>query len=324
MHTIVTFGIIMTNMPSLPSTLPTDDGPLVSVVVPTYNDAEYIGTALESIAAQTYSMVEAVVIDSSGINWLESLAAETDWIEYAYQEPAGLSAARNYGIELASGEYVGFLDADDEWLPEKLAQQLSAFKAGADIVYSDALIVEEGKERRLSSLPIENPEAHYIDFLYEGGVPILSVVVRRSCLVTHRFDETLPAVEDRHLLARLFYEYEPARIGEPLVKYNRREDSMSSDANAMYSAELDAIESLLDRYEELESHIEELRMNARYKYGKRLLRTGHKSAARRELFDLIPDGYSDAQVLALLLVALMPIRGRQGLWWLERIQERFI
>lgn len=96
----------MSPRPSLPSTLPESDGPLVSVVVPTYEDAELVDAALESIAAQTHSAVEAVIVDSSGVDWLEALAAETDWIRYAYQEPAGLSAARNYGIDLAEGEYV--------------------------------------------------------------------------------------------------------------------------------------------------------------------------------------------------------------------------
>lgn len=310
----------MTTRPSLSETRPTT-GPLVSVVVPTYEDSEYVSSALESIAAQTHPNVEAILVDSSGVEWLESLADETDWVRYTFQEPAGLSAARNCGIDLAEGEYVGFLDADDEWLPEKLDRQLDVLESGAEVVYSDAYVAESGTRRRLTSLPIEDPETHYVDFLYEGGVPIPTVVARRTCFEAERFDESLPAVEDRHMVARLFREYTPGRVAEPLVVYNRRTNSMSSDADVMYEAEMAVLESLFDRYDELEPHREPLVWNARYKYGKRLLRTGHKRAARRELWELVHDGYRDPRVFALLLAAVLPVSGRRSLWWLERAQE---
>ncbi len=312
----------MSPHPSLPSTLPDSDGPLVSVVVPTYEDAEYIGGALESIADQTHTPVEAIIVDSSGVDWLESLAMETDWCRYVFQEPSGLSAARNYGIELAEGEYVGFLDADDEWLPEKLERQLEVFKAGADVVYSDAYVIENGDRFRLSSLPIDNPDHHYVNFLYEGGVPIPTVVARRECFESERFDESLPAVEDRHMLARLFYEYQPGRVTEPLVMYNRRSNSMSSDADVMYEAEIAVLDSLFDRYDELAPHRDKLYAKAQYKYGKRLLRTGEKRAARQELIAVIQGGYGDLRTFVLLSVTLLPVRGRRMLRYLERMQER--
>lgn len=307
--------------PSVPATRPDSDGPLVSVIVPTYQDAELIHRALESIASQTHSALECIVVDSSGVEWLEALAAETDWIRYSYQEPAGLSAARNHGIDLATGEYIAFLDADDEWLPEKLARQLPAFDEGADVVYSDAYIVEDGDQRRFSALSVEDAESHAVRFLYEGGVPIPTVVVRRGCLDTDRFDESLQAVEDRHLLARLFVEHQPARIPEPLVRYYRREESMSSDAEVMYDAETAVLDSLFERYPELQAHEEPLRRNATYKYGKRLLRTGDSRAARQALWSVIRDGSRDHRVMVLFVLSLLPVDGKRALWHLERVQE---
>ncbi|ERG94883.1 glycosyltransferase, partial [Haloquadratum walsbyi] len=223
---------------SLSKTRSDEDGPLVSVILPTYEDSEYIGSALRSIAAQTYSHVEVILIDSSGVSWLKSLADEVDWIKYSFQKPTGLAAARNKGIDLAEGEYVGFLDADDKWLPEKLDRQLDVLNNGVDLVYSDVYIQKEKIRRRVKSLPINDPETHHIDFLYEGGVPILSVVVRRRCLETECFDESLPAVEDRHIIIRLFHEYTPGRVAEPLAVYTRRADSMSSNADMMHKAEI--------------------------------------------------------------------------------------
>lgn len=312
----------MDSRPSLPETRPPNDGPLVSVIVPTYEDSEFIGPALESIANQTHSNVEPIIVDSSDVGWLESLAAGTDWIQYTFQEPKGLSAARNRGIDLARGDYIGFLDADDEWTPEKLERQLAVFDSGPDVVYSDAYIVEGDTRRRLTSLPIKNPEDHYVDFLYEGGVPILTVMARRECFEAEQFDESLPAVEDRHMIARLFHEYVPGRVAEPLAVYNRRTDSMSSDADLMYEAEMEVLNSLFNRYADLEPHREPLIRNARYKYGKRLLRTGRKRAARHELLDLLRDGYRDPRAFALLCASVLPISGRRLLWWLERAQDR--
>lgn len=307
---------------SLPATRPDSDDPRVSVVVPTYEDAEFVGRALESIAEQTYDAIEVVLVDSSGVEWLESLAAETDWVHYSFQEPSGLPAARNHGIELASGEFVGFLDADDEWLPGKLAAQMTAFETGADVVYSDAIVVEDGEERSFTALPVDDPATHAVTFLYEGGVPIPTVVARRSCLTAEPFDESLPAVEDRHLLARLFFEYEPARVAQPLVRYNRRADSMSSDAEVMYDAELAVLESLFERYPQLDDHRAALRRQARYKYGKRLLRYGDRQDARRELWSVIREGSRDLRVFVLFFVSLLPVDGKRSLWHLERIQQR--
>lgn len=312
----------MAPRPAIPATRPAGDGPTVSVIIPTYEDAAFVGDAIESVAAQTYGPLEAIIVDSSGVEWLAALAAETEWLRYTFQEPAGLAAARNHGIELATGEIVGFLDADDTWRPEKLTKQMEAVANGADVVYTDAYIDEAGQRRRLSALPVTDPDRHAVRFLYEGGVPISSVIARRACLVAEPFDEQLPAVEDRHLLVRLFAEYQPARVAEPLLVYTRREDSMSSDADRMYEAELRVLESLFERYPELARHETALRRKATYKYGKRLLRHGDRAAGRAALWQAIHQGSRDPRTLALFAVSLLPVDSRRSLWHLERLQEQ--
>lgn len=307
---------------SLPDSLRTGDEPLVSVVVPTYGDSEYVGDALESIAAQTHSNIEIVVVDSSDVEWLRDLAAAVDGFEYVFQEPRGLGAARNRGLDAATGEIIGFLDADDRWLPEKLEQQLAALDAGADVVYSDVYLVENGRKRRQSALPVRNPKTHYIDFLCEGGVPMPTVIARRECFETERFGEDLPAVEDRHLWARLFARYTPARVAEPLACYTRREDSMSSNAETMYETELTVIADLCNRLPDLASHREALERKAEYKYGKRLLRAGEGRAAREPLREVVAEGMSDPRALALLALAYAPAGHARLLGLLERVQER--
>ena len=311
----------MTPDVDLPASL-LGDGPLVSVVVPTYEDAEYLPDALGSIAAQTHGNVEVVVVDSSGVDWLRDLATETEGLEYVYQAPSGLSAARNAGIDAASGEIVAFLDADDRWAPEKLEKQLAALDAGADVVYSDVYLVEPEGTRYQSSLPVRDPERHHLEFLFEGGVPMPTVLARRECFEEERFDESLPAVEDRHMWARLFARYRPARIAEPLAYYTVREASMSSDAETMYDAEMTVIADLADRFPDVAAERAALERKATYKHGKRLLRLGEGEAARDPLRRAVADGVRDPRALALLAVAYAPAGHARLLRLLERAQER--
>lgn len=299
-------------------------GPLVTAVVPTYGDADYVGPALESVAAQTYGNVEAVVVDGSGVDWLESAADDIGGLAYVYQEPRGLAAARNRGIDESAGDIVGFLDADDRWHPGKLARQVAAIHDGADVVYSDVRVVTEGGESHVqSSLPVEDSDRHHVDFLYEGGVPIPTVVARRECLTAERFDEDLPAVEDRNLLARLFARFEPARVAEPLADYRRRADSMSSDAETMYRSELANLDHLARELPGVGPHRDALAALAAYKHGKRLLRAGRAGEARPMLRRVVLESPRTWRPLALFALALTPVDHRNALRRLERLQERF-
>ena len=120
--------------------------PEISVIVPTYNYAHFIGDCLDSIFAQTYKDFEVIVIDDGSTDdtarVLEKYKGE---IRYIYQENKGLPAARNTGIKAAQGEYLAFLDSDDLWLPEKLGEQVLFLRNEADmgIIFSDASAFNE-------------------------------------------------------------------------------------------------------------------------------------------------------------------------------------
>jgi glycosyltransferase involved in cell wall biosynthesis len=104
--------------------------PLVSVVIPVYNCDRYIVQAVESILNQTYSAYEIIVIDDGSQDHTSHvLQPYKNRIRYVYQDNQGVSVARNHGIELSKGEFVAFLDADDVFLPDKLAVQLAVFMA---------------------------------------------------------------------------------------------------------------------------------------------------------------------------------------------------
>lgn len=104
--------------------------PRVSVIIPVYNCDGYISQAIDSILAQTYQSYEIIVIDDGSTdNTRKAMEPYMEAIHYVYQENQGVSAARNHGIDLARGELIAFLDADDFFLPDKLTAQLRVFDA---------------------------------------------------------------------------------------------------------------------------------------------------------------------------------------------------
>lgn len=108
---------------------------LVSVIIPTYNRAHFIGDTLDSLLAQTFTNFEAIVVDDgSKDDTREVMARYIDpRIHYFYKENGGLSSARNFGFERVRGEFVAFLDSDDLWLPWKLAAQMELFRRHPEV-----------------------------------------------------------------------------------------------------------------------------------------------------------------------------------------------
>jgi glycosyltransferase involved in cell wall biosynthesis len=111
--------------------------PKVSVIIPTYNCAEYITQAIKSVLDQTYQDFELIVIDDGSTdNTRALLEPYLGSIIYRFQKNQGESVARNEGIEIAQGKYIAFLDADDWWVSSKLEQQVAAMDASPEAVLS--------------------------------------------------------------------------------------------------------------------------------------------------------------------------------------------
>jgi len=110
----------------------------VSVVIPAYNSGKYIRRALESVLAQTLKPDEIFVVDDNSTDDTAEIVRQFDPVRYIYQAHAGASVARNTGIEAATSEWIAFLDADDEWLPEYLHKQIELLKNNPDLVWTTA------------------------------------------------------------------------------------------------------------------------------------------------------------------------------------------
>ncbi len=296
--------------------------PLVSIILPTYGDFGHISSAIESIFEQTFSNYELIIVDSTGVSQLKSFCESHSALTYTHQKPQGPSAARNYGIDTASGELIGFIDADDRWRHDKLEYQVEKLQNGAEVVYSDTYLVDGNNKRYFTSLSVEDPKRHHIKFLYEGGVPMLTVMAHRQCFDRWKFDDSLHLAEDRNLLVKLFRDFHPERIPEPLAYYKRRNDSLSSDIDQMHHCELESIKKLCNCFPEVETHRRSLVANAHYKYGKKLLRSQRKSEARQQLVKAMKLGSRDARTIILTATSLLPIGGSAVLSSLETLQEK--
>jgi glycosyltransferase involved in cell wall biosynthesis len=129
------------------------DDPIVTVVTPTYNHAETLPRAIESVLDQTFEDFEYIIVDDASTDNTKSVVEpyDDDRIHYVRnEENKGGSAARNTGITKARGRYVAFLDADDEWLPGKLAAQVECLEERTEdwvAVYCDVVSERRGGER---------------------------------------------------------------------------------------------------------------------------------------------------------------------------------
>jgi hypothetical protein len=211
-------GRYLLNCPSVSTQplneLPLESGrpPTVSVIVPAYNAAPYIGEALDSVFGQTYRDFEVIVVNDGSP---DTAALETalrpylDRISYLQQQNAGPAAARNRGILRARGQYVAFLDSDDCWLADYLASQMKLFDRSPppDLVSSDTELFGDSPQAGKSFWELFPPKgsATLKDLLTRGCAIVTSCTVARRQVILDAglFDEDFYRSEDLDLWLRL-------------------------------------------------------------------------------------------------------------------------
>jgi len=190
-------------------------GPLVSVIICTFNRANMIARAITYVRNQTYWNTEIIVVnDASSDNTDEVVKAISDErIRYIrHEKNKGLPAARNTGIKAAQGEYIAFLDDDDEWREDKLEKQLHVIKK-FDAVLSDSLW--NGRSRRLHRQPMVS-----LDDLRKGSFASPTLLAKATVLKEVPFDESLRQGEDWDAFIRIAQRYSIGYVPEPLVICN--------------------------------------------------------------------------------------------------------
>ncbi len=229
--------------------------PLVSVVIPAFEAERYIGEALESVRAQTYSPVETIVIDDGSADRTAEVAAGFDGVTVIVERNRGPSAARNRGFVASGGELIAFHDSDDVMTPDKLAVQAGHMLDNPSVgctLAEQELLVEEGAELPFwaegSKVPTVMPArpARADD---EPDVHTMTMVLRREAFErVGGFDETMRTAEDIDWLLRAREAgVEIARLQAVLLRRRVHPGSLTQDAAASREGHFRALKARIER-----------------------------------------------------------------------------
>lgn len=203
----------------------------VSVIVPAYNAARFLGAALDSLRAQTFREFEAVVVDDGSRDGTSDVARGYPEARLVRQENAGVAAARNRGVFETQSEWLAFLDADDLWTPEKLSLQIECGERdAAGAVFCDLQIIDiEGRDVAQPTTGVSldmEPLLLHSDSIPQGTSSTL--LVRRAVFESiGGYDESLATMADWDLLIRLRQATVFAHVPQKLAAYRRYPGTMS-------------------------------------------------------------------------------------------------
>lgn len=210
--------------------------PTVSVVMTLYNSERFIGEAIHSALAQSHRDLEIIVIDDGSTDGSAEIAKGFgSAIRYVYQENSGAARSTNNGVRLSSGPYIAFLENDDVWLPDKVAQQVSVLEAnpGAGAVNCDLRYITEDGVVEEELIKGYCPDEPYSELFLKGFNFMLSaLLVRREVFeATGGFDEGFQAagLQDVEWYARLMQVADVHYIPRPLTLFRRHEVRIPSE-----------------------------------------------------------------------------------------------
>jgi glycosyltransferase involved in cell wall biosynthesis len=198
----------------------------ISVIIPTYNYARFLGEAIDSALAQTLEPLEVMVVDDGSTDGTaEVLASYGERIRVIRQKNAGVAMARNAGIAAARGDYLAFLDSDDAWYPRKLELQMARFEADAalGLVHCGAETIDAGGRTLTTS--VGGMEGRVAEAMLRMDREVISpqgssiVVPKRVAEEIGGFDPRLPPSEDWDFCYRVASRYPVGYVAEVLVRY---------------------------------------------------------------------------------------------------------
>ena len=222
--------------------------PTVSVVIPNFNNTKFLGNAIQSALNQTYRSFEIIVVDDGSTdNCKEEIKKFGQQVRYIWQINQGLGSARNTGIRAAEGEYIGFLDADDEWLPEFLDKMVSQVTNSSNMAavycYAQGIDSEGCNLPQIFGGPVISPEKIYQTILRANFLIPSTILIRRSIVLSiGLFEQTnrmMHGCEDWDLWLRILRNNPQNTfegVPECLVRYRLHNNSLSVNSEKMQVA----------------------------------------------------------------------------------------
>ena len=237
---------------------PDTTGPKVSIIVRTYDRPALLERAIDSIARQTYSNVEIIVVNNGGpdVRHVVESASKGRSFQYVHHaERATIGTASNLGARAASGEYIGYLDDDDLLYPDHVALAMQAIRrTDSDLSYSDCVgeyaVIENGRKSVLG-VGIYLDREFNRDALYASNfAPIHSIVHRRDLFDRFGyFDEELPVTDDWDLWLRAAHGGRFVHVGRPTCEYSWRIDSKNGNMTMRHQQDfVDCYKRITERW----------------------------------------------------------------------------
>lgn len=212
----------------------------VSIIIPTYNYEKFISAAIDSVLLQSHDDIEILVVDDGSTDSTRQIVSNYDSrIKYIYQDNKGPSSARNHGIELATGDFIGFLDADDVFLKNKLEHQLEYFSEhpSCGLTYSDYYCVD--KDLRIMesyrSKGFKDRKKALEGLVEKNYINTSTVLMKRKVIEkVGVFNEEYKYLEDLDYWLRIGLEHDFGYVNKFLVKtrshgYNLRRSTSTRD-----------------------------------------------------------------------------------------------
>ena len=301
--------------------------PAVSVIITTYNRAQYVTKAIESVLAQTYQDWELVIVDDGSSDNTREVVhkylREDGKVRYVLQSNQGLSAARNKGISETSANLIAFLDDDDWWLPEKLETQVRFMEVHPEFGLSYTLlrIIREidGAIDGSTVIPAKMATT-FEEILEDSFIPASTVAVRRECLEKiSSFKVDAVPQEDLELWLRFVQRWNIGVLEKPLTEMKKTDRfQLSADTVASYKKAIEVISQveLLPEYKCFNPFRVKICASFHYRIGRTYIEDGKYWHAAKHFF------------LALLkypLVGLMVRRPEErGLKLLVRLTKSYM
>lgn len=211
----------------------------VSVIIPAYDHAQFIGAAIDSVLAQTYRNYEIIVVNDGSPDDTEEVLRpylERGQIRYFWQENQGAAAARNLGIKMAEGELLAFLDDDDQWLPDKLEWQVPCLEESDALMAVGTSLLQGASDMPCGSVRRQTYDVLTLADFFKGN-PVGSpgqALIRKSDLVrAGGFDVAIWGADDLDLWMRLSQVGEIRRYRRPCLLYRQHSSNASMDFRRM-------------------------------------------------------------------------------------------
>ena len=222
----------------------------ISVIIPTYNRKHTLHRAIESVLNQTFKPLEIIVVDDGSNDGTGEWVGEIyPSIKYIFIKNSGVSAARNTGVRSANGQWIAFLDSDDEWMPEKLEQQ--SLLLGADreaaLCHTNEIWIRNGV--RVNQLKKHTKFGGYI---FEKCLdicrisPSSAILSKKIFTSIGYFDESLKVCEDYDMWLRVAAKHKILFLDYPLItKYGGHRDQLSRVNSGIEKYRIRSLEKIL-------------------------------------------------------------------------------